>query len=102
MKSILLSLVVAAAAYAQTAAMVAPAASSTISGTTYTLTSTCTGCTAVWSAEYDIDGELAGISRTPPYSLRWDTFYANNGPAHQIAVTYSDVLGNVIASSPAV
>jgi hypothetical protein len=54
----------------------------------------------VYSAEYDVDSEIAGITRTPPYSLVWDTFYAANGAQHSASVTYRDILNNVIAASP--
>ncbi len=88
-------------ACAQTISINAPAASQTISGYQFTLTSSCSGCTALYSAEYDVDGEVGGITRMPPYSYAWNPYSVGNGQ-HTMTVTYRDVLNNAIATSPSV
>jgi hypothetical protein len=87
-------------ACAQTISITAPSASQTIAGFQFTLTSTCSACPTVYSVEYDVDGEVAGITRTPPYSYSWNPYFVGNGQ-HSAAATYRDVKGNVIATSPA-
>jgi len=88
-----------------TATVTQPAASATINGdgTTwqYPLTSTTSGCTAIYSAEYDYDGELEGVSRIAPYTFVSNPYHLGNGP-HSVTVTYRDVKNNILATSPAV
>jgi hypothetical protein len=106
MKRVLfLAILFATVAFAQTAAITAPTASQVINadgtGYQFTLASTCASCGAVYSAEYQIDGERIGISRTPPYAYAYLPYYQSNGQ-HSIDVIYRDILNNVLATSPTV
>jgi Big-like domain-containing protein len=84
--------------YAQVISVTAPSANQVTSGFQYNLTSSCSSCASLYSTEYDVDGELAGISRTPPYSFQWDTFYVGNG-THTIQAVARDSLNNTISKS---
>src|SRR5579871_948275 len=86
---------------AQSISVTAPTPSQVTSGVQYTLKSVCSGCPSLYSTEYDIDGELGGITSTAPYSFSWDTYYAGNG-SHTITAIARDALNNVIATSPAI
>jgi hypothetical protein len=101
MRFVALLIVLVAGAPAQTIAVTAPTANQTLAGPLFTLASVCTSCPTVNSVEYDVDGEMAGITRTAPYSLSWDTFYSGNG-LHSITATARDALNNVLATSSAI
>lgn len=97
---ILFSLV--AVLQAQSVAVTAPAANQTISGISFMLTVAISNLESVHSVEYDINGEVACIATTPPYSCNWNTYYIFNNAANSIVAVARDTLNNVVATSPAV
>lgn len=90
--------ITATAVCAQVISITAPSANQITSGFQFRLGSTCPSCISLYSIEYDVDGELAGISRTPPYSFVWNTFYAPNG-SHTITATARKIDNSLIATS---
>lgn len=102
MNRILFILAFASAASAQSISVTAPGGGTpTLSGTSYTLQSACTSCPSLYSVEYDVDGEVAGISSTPPYSVSWNTFYSANG-SHSVTATARNALNATLATASSV
>lgn len=94
--------VLCASAFGQSIAISSPTASQSISGTSFTFTSTLTSLPSVCSVEYDVNGELAGITYTPPWSYTWNTFYVANNPYNTVTATARDCLNVTLATSSAI
>lgn len=76
----------------------APAAGSTISGTT-TITATASDNVAVSSVQFKVDGTNVGTAdTTSPYSASWDTIAVTNG-SHILTAVATDSSGNTATSS---
>jgi len=71
-----------AAPTAPTVAFTAPAANSTVSGTT-AVTANATDAQAVTSVQFKVDGTVVATDTTAPYSFDWDTKTATNA-AHTL------------------
>jgi hypothetical protein len=71
MRRALLGLMIGTAC-GQTISMTSPTASQTLAGYQFTLASNCVSCPTLYSVEYDVDDEVAGISRTGDYVYYWN------------------------------
>ncbi|HLG97128.1 MAG TPA: hypothetical protein VKX49_12520 [Bryobacteraceae bacterium] len=82
--------------------MTAPTASQSLTGTSFTFLSSAVSLPASAAVEYDVDGELACISRAGGiWPCVWNPYYASNG-THSIVAIARGVANNVLATSPAV
>ncbi|HLG97608.1 MAG TPA: Ig-like domain-containing protein [Bryobacteraceae bacterium] len=99
MKFLVLSSVIFCTAYGQSIAVTSPAANQAVSGTAVVLSVSYSNMPGVYAVEYDVDGELAGVSRSGAYAYVWNTYYASNG-RHTIQAVARDVANNALATSP--
>ncbi len=82
-----------------TVSVTAPAAGSTVSGTT-TLAASASDNVGVASVQFQLDGANLGSAATaPPYTASWDTTTATGG-AHVVTAVARDAAGNTATSSP--
>jgi hypothetical protein len=80
--------------------MTSPAAGSTISGTSVTLSANASDASGIASVEFKANGNSLGFATTSnPYSLPWNTTTAANGPYTLTAVA-KDTFGNTTISAP--
>jgi leucyl aminopeptidase len=82
---------------APTAALTAPAAGASVTGTT-TVSANAADDVGVSRVEFFVDGAMRGSDTTAPYSYAWDTTTASNGSHSLVAKAY-DVAGNVGTSA---
>jgi hypothetical protein len=75
----------------------APAAGTTVSGTT-TVSATASDNVGVTKVEFYLDGSLQSTDTTSPYSWSWNTTSATNG-SHSLTAKAYDAAGNVGTSS---
>ena len=83
---------------APTVSITAPAAGSTVTGTT-TLTATASDNVGVVGVQFKLDGSNIGTEDTSsPYSVSWNSATASNG-THALTVSARDAAGNTTVSS---
>jgi hypothetical protein len=80
----------------------APAAGSTVSGSSVTVNATATDNVGVVGLQFKLDGaSLGGEDVTSPYSITWNTTQLANG-SHTLTAVARDAAGNSTASAPVV
>lgn len=84
---------------AQTITITSPTSNQTINGTGFTLTVSYSALPALYSVEYQVNGERMCIRTAPPYSCVWNTNYVVNGAYNSIQAVARDATNTVIATS---
>ena len=84
---------------APTVSITAPAASSTVSGSSVTLTATATDNVAVANVRFEVDGTNIGSAITSsPYTTTWNSVGVSDG-SHTLSAVAEDASGNYATSS---
>src|SRR5579864_3152125 len=73
-----------------------------ISGTAFVFTVSYSNLPSVESVEYDVNGEIACIARSAPWSCTWNTYYSYGGPSQSVVAIARDALHRTLATSGAV
>jgi subtilase family serine protease len=84
---------------APTVAITAPANTSSVSGTSVSISATATDNVAVIGVQFKLDGvNLAAEDVSAPYDIVWDSTQVSNG-SHSLTAVARDAAGNVASSS---
>ncbi len=91
-------------AFSQSIAVTSPAASQTVSGTSFTLACSLSSLLNAQSVEWFVNGLSQGVVRSAPWSLAWNTNNVYNSATawHTVYAVARDALGNILATSPVV
>jgi hypothetical protein len=82
-----------------TVALTAPANSSTVSGSSVTVSANASDNAGVVGVQFQLDGvNLGGEDTTAPYSVTWNTTTASNG-AHTLTAVARDAAGNLATAT---
>jgi Bacterial Ig domain len=100
MRLVLLLSAIAGTACAQAISVTSPIANQSVSGTSFQLVVSYSNLPNLYLVEYDVDGELAGISHKAPFSFNWNSYYVSNS-THTVQAIARDGLNNpIVTSSP--
>jgi len=99
MKNLILAFSIPFLASAQTISITSPTPNQTLNGTNFALSVSYSLMPALYSVEYQVNGERMCISLKAPFGCIWNTNSVVNGPYNSIVAIARNSLNNILATS---